>query len=117
MTAAAVAAELRENGDDLVFEVNRDLAAAPFDTQREFGFRPLGAGHGNASAPVPQRCDHSCRVNFNDARGFRRIMNAAREITHLTRTRDAGDAQLLPSIATCQQDRLPGCGLLDSQRL
>ena len=37
VAAAAVAAELREDGDDLVFEVDRDLPRAPFDAERELG--------------------------------------------------------------------------------
>ena len=85
VAAAAVAAELGEDRDDLVFEVDRDLAGASFDTQREFGFRPLGACDGNSSGSVRKRGNHSARVNFDDARGFRRIMNPAREVAQLTR--------------------------------
>jgi hypothetical protein len=45
VAAAAVAAELREDGDDLIREVDGDLPRAAFDAEGELGGNSRGAGN------------------------------------------------------------------------
>ena len=105
VATTAVATELREDRDDLVFEVHRDLMLDSLDLNWGRGIQPA-AGDLERGVAVLNWRDETRRIDVDDASRFNRVRHFAAVIANLSGRITAGDIDLLASITASQHDGL-----------
>jgi len=105
VASAAVAAEFRENWNDLILEIDRFLVREARDFHWYLSLHAFRLSDDFRLA-VGQRSDQPVGADGNDTARLRRIIGAAREVVQLTRIVDACDEQLLAGIFAANRDPL-----------